>query len=80
MGVPAEQDMLIVSKMNRRLSQIVSLTPWRHQMETFSALLAICAENSSVTGEFPVQMPVTQSFDVILDLRLNKLSSKQSWC
>ena len=26
---------------------------WRHQMETFSALLAICAGNSSVTGEFP---------------------------
>ena len=26
---------------------------WRHQMETFSALLAICAGNSPVTGEFP---------------------------
>ena len=25
---------------------------WRHQMETFSALLAICAGNSPVTGEF----------------------------
>ena len=29
---------------------------WRHQMETFSALLAICAGNSPVTGEFPAQM------------------------
>ena len=29
------------------------LTWWRHQMETFSALLAICAGNSPVTGEFP---------------------------
>ena len=29
------------------------LTWWRHQMETFSALLAICAGNSVVTGEFP---------------------------
>ena len=29
-------------------------TPWwRHQMETFSALLAICAGNSPVPGEFP---------------------------
>ena len=28
---------------------------WRHQMETFSALLAFCARNSPVTGEFPVQ-------------------------
>ena len=26
---------------------------WRHQMETFSALLAICAGNSSVTGKIP---------------------------
>ena len=26
---------------------------WRHQMETFSALLAICAGNSPVSGEFP---------------------------
>ena len=26
---------------------------WRHQMETFSALLALCAGNSQVTGEFP---------------------------
>ena len=25
----------------------------RHQMETFSALLALCAGNSTVTGEFP---------------------------
>ena len=26
---------------------------WRHQMETFSALLAFCAGNSPVPGEFP---------------------------
>ena len=52
---------------------------WRHQMETFSALLAICAGNSPVTGEFPAQRPATQSFDVFFDLRLNKRLSKQSW-
>ena len=34
---------------------------WRHQMETFSALLAICAGNSPVPGEFPTQWPVTRS-------------------
>ena len=28
---------------------------WRHQMETFSALHAICAGNSLVTGEFPAK-------------------------
>ena len=36
-------------------------TWWRHQKETFSALLAICAGNSLVTGEFPAQRPVTRS-------------------
>ena len=47
-------------------------------METFSALLAICAGNSPVTGEFPAQRLVTRSFDVFFDLRLNKRLSKQS--
>ena len=41
-------------------------------METFSALLAICVGNSPVTGEFPAQRPVTRSFDVFFDLRLNE--------
>ena len=45
-------------------ASIVS-TWWRHQMETFSALLALCVGNSPVTGEFPSQMPVTRSFDVL---------------
>ena len=54
-------------------------TRWRHQMETFSALLAICAGNSPVPGEFPAQRPVTRSFDVFFDLRLNKRLNKQSW-
>ena len=48
-------------------------------MESFSALLALCAGNSPVTGEFPAQRPVTRSFDVFFDLRLNKQLSKQSW-
>ena len=52
---------------------------WRHQMEIFSALLAICAGNSPVTGEFPTQRPVTRSFDVYFDLRPNEWLSKQSW-
>ena len=51
----------------------------RHQMETFSALLAICAGNSPGTGELPAQRPVSRSFDVFFDLRLNKRLSKQSW-
>ena len=47
-------------------------------METFSALLALRAGNSPVPGEFHAQRPVTQSFDVFFDLRLNKRLRKQS--
>ena len=54
-------------------------TWWRHQMEALSALLAFCAGNSPGTGEFPAQRPVTRSFEVFFDLRLNKRLSKQSW-
>ena len=57
-----------------------SISPWWHyQMETFSALLAICVGNSLVNSEFPTQRPMTWSFDVFFDLRLNKRLSKQSW-
>ena len=47
-------------------------------METFSALLALCAVNSPVTVELPAQKPVTRSFDVFFYLFLNKGLSKQS--
>ena len=59
------------------------ITCWEHTMtsfmETISALLAICAGNSPVPGEFPTQRPVTRSCDVFFDLRLNKRLSKQPW-
>ena len=45
-------------------------------METFSGLLAICAGNSTLTGEFPAQSPVTRIFDIFFDLRLNEWFSK----
>ena len=48
-------------------------------MKTFSALLALCAGNSSVTGEFPTQRPVTRTFGVFFDLCLNRRLSKQWW-
>ena len=44
-----------------------------------SALLAICAWNSPVPGEFPLQRPVTRGFDAFFDLRLNKQMRNQSW-
>ena len=59
------------------VSSVLAIPWWRHQMET--ALLALCAGNSPVTGEFPAKRPVTRSFDVFFDLRLNKRLSKQSW-
>ena len=54
-------------------------TRWRHLMETFSALLALCAGNSVVTGEFPTHRRVTRSSDVFFDMHQNKRLSKQSW-
>ena len=52
---------------------------WRHPLETFSALLALCAGFSPINGDFSAQRPVTRSFDVFFDLHLNKRLSKQSW-
>ena len=63
----------------RILKYMGKISWWRHQMETFSALLAICAGNSPVPGEFPAQRPVTRSFAVFCDLRRNKRLSKQWW-
>ena len=51
---------------------------WRHQMETFSALLAFYERNSPAIGGFPSQRPVKRSFNVFFDLRLNKRLSKPS--
>ena len=70
----------IVNKISRTLGVMNRLKRswWRHQMETYSALLAICVGHAPVSGEFPTQRPVTRSFDVFFDLRLNKRLSKQS--
>ena len=76
-----------VSKMDHRCEQdahaqarqpLQAITSLRHQTETFSALLALCVENSPVNGEFPSQRSVTRSFDASFDLRLYTRLSKQS--
>ena len=54
-------------------------TWWRHRMGIFFALLTLCAGKSLVTGKFSSQRPVTRSFDVFVDLRLDKRLSKQWW-
>ena len=67
-------------------SIFLSYSWWRHQMETFSALLALCAGNSPVTGEFPSQRPVTRSFDIFYDVTVmlsnNMVSNDlaRCWC
>ena len=70
-GVPVWRWVRVLGSQNDGCSWLPSL--WRHQMEAFSALLALRAGNSPVTGEFPSQRPVTRSFDVFFDL------NKQSW-
>ena len=89
-GVRPSNDILIDLEFQRNFVMLVSITYsaahseilytwWRHQIETFSALLALCVGNSRVTGEFPTQRPVTRSFYVFYDLRSHKRLSKQSW-
>ena len=51
---------------------------WRHELKTFSVVLALFKRYSPVTGEFPSHRPVTWSFDISFDLRLNKRLSKPS--
>ena len=48
---------------------------WKHFLRYWPCVRG----NSPVPGEFPAQRPVTRSFDVFFDLRLNKRLSKQSW-
>ena len=68
-----------IAKKIKKVTERTNYTWWRHQMETFSALLAICAGNSPASGEFPAQRPMTRSFGVLFDLSLNKWLRKQSW-
>ena len=58
------------------LSQVGDMTWWHHQMAIFSALLAVCEGNPPFHGGFPSQRPVTRSFYIFFDLRLNKRLSK----
>ena len=60
------------------IEKIIVSSMMTSSMESFSALLALFARNSPVTNEFPSQRPVTRSFDVFFELRLNKRLSKQS--
>ena len=63
---------LITSKQLSVQPLTICFAWWCHQMETFSASMAICVGNP------PSQRPVTRSFDDSFDLRLNKWLSKQA--
>ena len=52
---------------------------WRHQMETFSALLALCAGNSPVPVNSPHKGQWRGTFMFPLICTLDKRLSKQSW-
>ena len=68
------QDMEILTEQSSRNKN----SWWRHQVEAFSALRALCVGNSTITDEFSSQRPVTRSFGDFFDLHLNKWLNKQS--
>ena len=59
------------------LFQYIAMAWWRHRMETYFTLLDPCEGNWPPTGGIPAQRPVTMSFDVFFDLRLNRELIKQ---
>ena len=57
----------------------LTLIPWwRHQWKHLPRYRPFLKGESSVTGQFPSQRPLTRSFDPFFDLRLTKGLSKQS--
>ena len=61
-----EQCLWVVSTQEAEYGLYLITAWWRHHMETFFALLALCEGNPPVTGGFPSQRPVTRSFDFSL--------------
>ena len=59
------------------MAAILQIFMMMSSMEILSMILALSG-NSLVTDEFLQQKPVTRSFDIFFDLRLNKRLSKQS--
>ena len=63
--VPGDWYLVIVEEGVSVRRQLCRTEPWwRHWMETFSALLTLCAGNSPGTGEFPTQRAVMLGFDI----------------
>ena len=70
---------------NKVMSLLSSLTWWLHPIRTFSALLAICAGNSPVNGEFTGQRGIPRTKASVAELWCflcsapDKRLCKQSW-
>ena len=78
--VSGQSAMIIFYNFSQRYSPWYLLQiGWCHEMETFSRYWPFCAGNSPVTGEFLSQRPMTRSFNIFFDLRLNNRLSNQSW-
>ena len=66
----------IFEKISWNVYKIYEISWCHDQMETVSALLVLCEENSSVTGGFPSQRASNAGFDVFFDVSINKQSSR----
>ena len=70
-------DLITSAGINAKLEEIISMMTSSNG-NIFRVTGPLCGEFTGL-GEFPTQRPVTSSFDVFFDLRLNKRLSKQPW-
>ena len=61
-----------------QVTEIIFIMMTSSNGNIFRVTGSLCGEFTG-PGEFPTQRPVTRSFDVFFDLRLNKRLSKQPW-
>ena len=78
MGAISQQvPQLLLCRMSLKIT-LFMMTPSNGNIFCATVTGLLCGEFTG-PGEFPTQRPVTRSFDVYLDLRLNKRLSKQWW-
>ena len=65
-------------RISASLGEINELMMTSSNGKKFRLTVPMCGEFTG-PGKFPTQRPVTRSFDVFFDLRLNKRLSKQPW-
>ena len=80
--IPSSQDWFTSTRTIAWLPQVLLQQSWTMMTSSngniFRVTGPLCGEFTG-PGEFPAQRPVTRSFDVFVDLRLNKRLSKQPW-